>query len=164
MTSFNTPSGVATESSYYSSLRFWVALANNSNGWLSSGVAGPHWVKYKFDTPTAVNEYEIAPWSADNFPARSPKNWVFEGSHDDISYTTIDTITNFSGWVINTLRRFVTSNTIAYTYYRIIITANVGGDTYTGMKGVKLLGYDMNNYVYSLKAIDEDGITRNISI
>ena len=51
----------------------------------------------------------------------SPKSWTFQGSNDASSWTTLDTQTGHA--YVASLTTFTLSNTTAYRYYRLNITA-----------------------------------------
>lgn len=121
MTSNTAPSGIASANS--NDTLAYNAFDNNSfTGWNpTSGTTG--WLRYKFASAKVINRYAITPQQA----ARAPKTWTFQGSNDGSDWTTLDTQTNITGWVDNTPRTpFSFSNTIAYLYYRLNVTANNG--------------------------------------
>lgn len=64
----------------------------------------------------------------DDILNRNPKNWTFEGSNNGSSWTTLDTQTNIT-WSAGQTKTFNFSNSTAYLYYRLVVTAN-NGDTY----------------------------------
>lgn len=55
-----------------------------------------------------------------------PTDWTFEGSNDNSNWTVLDTqssvVWDATGW-----KDYIFSNTIAYRYYRLNVTANGGG-------------------------------------
>ncbi|RUT72472.1 hypothetical protein D0817_02375 [Flavobacterium cupreum] len=84
------------------------------------------WMQQELTEAAVVNKYNFT--SGNDAPDRDPKNWELLGSDDGSSWTSLDTRTNqvFSGR--NQTREFVVTNTTAYKYYRINITANYGSD------------------------------------
>jgi hypothetical protein len=65
--------------------------------------------------------------------ARAPKDWTMEASNDGSSWTTLDTVTNETGWVNEETRTFVCDVVGgAYRYFRLNITAN-NGDSLTSV-------------------------------
>ncbi|HEY8991244.1 MAG TPA: LamG-like jellyroll fold domain-containing protein [Luteolibacter sp.] len=83
------------------------------------------WLQYDFGAGNAqvVKRYTIN--SAD-VPARDPKDWLFQGSQDGSTWTTLDT-QNGQTFAINMgMNIYPIGNTTAYRYYRINITANNG--------------------------------------
>jgi fibronectin type 3 domain-containing protein len=85
------------------------------------------WIQYDLGAGNAqvVSCYTIS--SAD-VPARDPKSWNFLGSQDGISWTTLDSQTNQTFAYQLQQRSFNISNSTAYRYYRLQVTAN-NGDT-----------------------------------
>jgi fibronectin type 3 domain-containing protein len=97
-----------------------------STKWFNNNGGNTGWLRYHFATGIAwaVTRYDLS--SANDFPGRDPKDWQFQGSHDGVSWTTVDTR---AGQVFAS--RFQTiqynfSNSTAYEYYRLNITANNG--------------------------------------
>lgn len=60
---------------------------------------------------------------------REPKDWTFQGSNDNSTWTTLDTETNQTGWTAAQIRNYTISSPALYRYYRINISANNGGST-----------------------------------
>jgi len=85
------------------------------------------WIQYDLGAGNAqvVSCYTIN--SAD-VPARDPKSWNFLGSQDGISWTTLDSQTNQAFAYPLQQRTYNISNTTAYRYYQLQVTAN-NGDT-----------------------------------
>lgn len=136
---------LAFSSSQYegnSTARYCIGSGHANNGWLSAPVAGPHWVEYR--APAGVrltpNAYVIRPWDVDNFPARTPKTWELQGSDDGESWTTLDARTNYTAWTSGQNQVFPIPNPQTFSRFRLYITANVGGNAYTGMRRFFLLG------------------------
>lgn len=65
--------------------------------------------------------------SANDFPARDPKNWSLQGSNNGTSWTTLDTRTGQTFASRFLTKTYTFSNTTAYSYYRLNVTANNGG-------------------------------------
>jgi fibronectin type 3 domain-containing protein len=108
-----------------------VAMAfDRSTGtkWFSGTNAGSTgWIRYDLGAGVSkvVSGYQIS--SANDMPTRDPKNWQFQGSNNGTTWTTLDTRsgeTFASRYQTNT---YDTTNTTAYRYYRLNITANNGG-------------------------------------
>lgn len=141
MTSNTSPFGVASCSENYGSTPPWCAFVGPGvNGWITNGSALPQWIGYQFPQATVATQYGINPWSADNFPSRTPTAWKLQGSNDGNSWTDLDSQTSFTSWRLNTEQLFtITGNSKAFAYYRLYITAN-GGNGYTGLHQLRLLG------------------------
>jgi len=82
------------------------------------------WLQAELSEPVAVVDYALT--SANDAPGRDPKDWKLEGSQDGQSWTTLDTQTgqDFSDRFQTKEYRF--SNTTAYSFYRLDISANHG--------------------------------------
>lgn len=90
--------------------------------WLAFAQTG--FVAAKLTNPAVVNSYSLT--SANDAPTRDPKDWTLQGSDDGANWTDIDRRT---GQVFDD--RFVTkkyefTNTHAYAWYRLNVTANSG--------------------------------------
>lgn len=69
-----------------------------------------------------ISKYSVtARWTGN-----APKAWKFEGSNDNISWTTLGTETDqtSSDWLSNMTMNYTATNTNAYKYYRLDITAS----------------------------------------
>jgi len=124
MTDYTVPSGVALASSEINTgSRAWLAFdRSTASRWISAGLTG--WVRYDFGTGNAkiINHYSITSMATgDNY--RNPKTWTFEGSNDGTTFTTLDTETNAAQFSAGEVRMFTSTNTTAYRYYRVNITA-----------------------------------------
>ena len=90
--------------------------------WLDFSVTS--WVQFEYSTAQTWNTYEII--SANDAPARDPKNWTIQGSNDGTTWTTLDTQTGQMWSSRNQTRSYVFNNSTAYKYYRWNITTNNG--------------------------------------
>lgn len=93
--------------------------------WVSNGADLPTWWKMRLADPTVLTGYRFT--GSDYSTGRSPKDFTLSGSNDDSSWTTLDTRTGIS-WSISEAKTFTFSNTTAYLYYRIDVTATNNGD------------------------------------
>jgi hypothetical protein len=87
-------------------------------------VASPTWIQYQFGggQAYAITEYTIT--SANNLTERDPKGWTLKGSHDGITFTTLDTRSNEVFADRFQKRLFSFANGTAYQYYRFDFTSN----------------------------------------
>jgi hypothetical protein len=124
MTSNTAPSGVASASSYSTYDAFY-GFQDGTYPWQTSG-AMPQWIKYQFPAPKTIGSYSIkAPYSNVNYTFTA---WTFEGSNDDTNWTTLDTQTGQSfTYPPATTKTYTFTNSTAYLYYRLTITAKTGG-------------------------------------
>ncbi|WP_405581728.1 GH92 family glycosyl hydrolase [Streptomyces sp. NBC_01190] len=95
---------------------------NPSTKWLAFSLTG--WVTYQLAQPAAVVTYSLT--SANDSPTRDPKDFVLQGSADGSGWVDLDKRTGvtFSGRLATNTYSF--TNTTAYPYYRLNITANSG--------------------------------------
>lgn len=129
MTSASAPSGVVTADNEIDANRAgWKAFDGlNSNittqVWVTSTfptVGSPHWVKYEFPTVKRIGAYSI---TSRNTTPKSPKDWTFQGSNDNSTWTILDTQTNqFVGDPTSTKFTYNIRNRDTYKYYRLNIT------------------------------------------
>jgi regulation of enolase protein 1 (concanavalin A-like superfamily) len=99
---------------------------NPGSKWFNNNTSSTGWIQYDFgaNNAQAVKRYTIS--SANDVPARDPKDWTFLGSQDGTTWTTLDSKsgqTFVNRYQVNT---YPIGNTTAYRYYRLNITANSG--------------------------------------
>jgi hypothetical protein len=140
---------------------------NAGSKWLSSAVA---WLQYDFGASNArtIKRYTVT--SANDVPARDPKDWQLQGSNDGSAWTTLDTRSNRSFAARFEAQTYSIASPGAYRYYRLNITAN-NGDGSTQLSELGLftdIGRTIPNGTYrllnrhSLKALDaQNGGTAN---
>jgi len=96
--------------------------SDSSTKWLAFSPTG--WAAYQLAQPVAVAKYSLT--SANDAPSRDPKDFTLQGSADGSQWTDLDRRTgqSFGGrYATNT---YTFTNTTAYAYYRLNITANSG--------------------------------------
>lgn len=122
MTSDTAPSGTSAASTIFAAgAEAYKAFDNSlSTGWAANTTTG--WLRYDFGSSKVINGYTI---TGDSDITYSANSWTFEGSADASSWTTLDTKTGIT-WTASEKKSYTISNTTAYRYYRINITANNG--------------------------------------
>jgi hypothetical protein len=120
MTSNTTPSGVAFASSANGANLPWRAFDQINSLFWQSNVSNTGIIGYQFTIGKIIKQYAFQAWSANAF---NPTAWTFQGSNDGVSYTTLETVTGFIPVANTWYVRNISSNTTAYTYYRMNITA-----------------------------------------
>jgi len=148
MTSNTAPFGVAAASSNlagYEAFRAFdrVVATDTAGRWLSAnGSLTNQWVRYDSGAPNPkiVNRYAITSAGPDASLNRNPKSWRIEGSNDASTWVSLHAVTNDPAWTTVGERRVydVPSNTTAYRFHRIIITANQGATDYTSFSELEL--------------------------
>jgi len=88
--------------------------------WLDFSPQGS-WIQYDYYAPTAISGYAIT--SAEDAPARDPKDWQLLGSNDGATWTTLDSRTGEMWSNRNEKRSFGFDNEAAYRFYRLNISA-----------------------------------------
>lgn len=102
---------------------------NNINSkYLIFNFTAPAWIQLKFTQPHYGGAYTMT--SANDSPQRDPTAWQLLGSNNGITWTVLDTR---SGEVFTDrfqTKKYTFSNSTAYSYYRLNITAIGSGDLY----------------------------------
>ncbi|MCF0094033.1 GH92 family glycosyl hydrolase [Micromonospora sp. MH99] len=99
-----------------------LADGNPSTKWLAFEPTG--WITYRLAKPAVVARYALT--SADDEPTRDPRDFTLQGSTDGNTWTDLDRQTQqrfAKRFATNTYR---VSNTTAYGWYRLSISANSG--------------------------------------
>lgn len=109
--------------------------------WLHA-VSTAAWIGYVLPEGAVINYYTIT--SADDVPARDPKDWVFQGSNDGNNWIDLDQRTNEDFPQRFQKRGFLFENTTAYQYYRLFVQAN-NGDIATQLQQLEFIGTQSND-------------------
>lgn len=94
------------------------------SAWASANSTMPQWLQVQVATAQVATGYTITARSSASDQA--PNAWTFLGSNDGSSWTTLDTQSGVT-WSGGQTRAYSFSNSTAYAYYRINITAINGG-------------------------------------
>lgn len=123
--------------SAYSHTKAFDDVFNVTDGWVSAG-SSTGWLEYQFSSAKTIAKYNINPRAQSG---GSPKDWTFEGYNSGTSqWVVLDTRTNqtSSTWTYQTTRSFTFDNSVAYTRYRINISAN-GGHSDVGITEMEMM-------------------------
>ena len=155
------PAGTATASSEYNNDIAARAFDNTSaTQWGTPDGITTGWLQYDFGAGNeqVITAYEIREYTN----TTAPDNWTFEGSHDAVNWTILDTrMGEGDGILNNQLTPFIIpSNTTAYRYYRINITKNNGND-YVAIVEMALVAE--NNYTAKREGLRVDSGAVTIS-
>ena len=145
--------GIASASSVYAGsvdYNAWKAFngaiinpSDGSGGWVSVNGTTTGWLKFQFNTPQVVKQYNVVGWnysaSLATVQQSYPKNWTFEGSNDGNNWTVLDTKTNQSVSSQSQVNSYPISNTTDYLYYRLNISANNSYTSYVAVGQLVLL-------------------------
>jgi hypothetical protein len=145
MTGNSAPSPyVASASSQFFSQSPYLAFAGNpANAWVSSTVPATLTIDLGAANAALLQGYGILNINPDQ-AGREPKAWVFQGSNNNSTWTTLDTQTGQTGWSGGQLRNFTVSAVTSFRYFQVVISLN-NGDT-----GPLVLISQL--YLYSLSA------------
>lgn len=102
-----------------------VVDGNVNSKWLVPDTAG--WIGVRLDEPAAVVHYALT--SADDAPEHDPQEWTLQGSQDGTEWTTVDTRTDETFGERLGTNEYRFENDTAYSWYRLNITGNGGGDS-----------------------------------
>lgn len=94
---------------------------NRETHWSTSIGTATGWLRYQLPSAVALTRYDMYCHAAG-----SPKTWTFEGSNDGTIWTTLDTQTAVADWS-DEWRTFTFTNSTAYLYYRMDVTARQTG-------------------------------------
>lgn len=144
MTSNNTPSGIASESSSFGPLGAygaWRAMddnnpVNDTAYYCSTSPAC--WLAYEFAEQKKIERYTITTMNWSGYGARAPKNWTFEGWNGS-DWIVLDTVTDQTSWGTAEKRTYDFDNENYYIKYRINIIAN-NGNAYTSIGQMEMMG------------------------
>lgn len=98
------------------------------------------WLKYDLGSGVTKLVTKYAVTSANDDDTRDPKDWELQGSNDDSSWTTVDTITGetFASRKLRKEYTCDTPGTTAYRYWRFYINANNGNGSITQLAEIQL--------------------------
>ena len=152
MTSATAPSGVASADSDSGSYYAWQAFDADTGTIWEVPSNPPHWLKYDFGSGNAkvIQKYRMyVP-----IPVYGSKTWQFQGSNNDSDWDTLDTQTDIN-WASGEWKDFTFSNSTAYRYYRLYITASNGA--YLQVFELEMMEYITHTQCYSESTIKQEG-------
>jgi len=105
-------------------------LVDNNLGtkYLTQGYTSGMWFQIKYITPQVIGAYTFT--SGNDASDRDPKTWRFEASNDGNTWTVLDNKVEYFFSDRNQTRRFETTNTTPYTYYRVTLVSNNGASLF----------------------------------
>lgn len=130
MTSTTAPTGATGASTSIAGEESYRAFDGNFGTiWTSTAPTGT--LQYDFGVSVApiITYYSIT-GGRSGVLTRAPKTWIFQGSNNGSTWTNIDTRTNVPAFATAEQRTYPVTNTTAYRYYRLNISANQGDATY----------------------------------
>lgn len=97
------------------------SLFDGSTGSRMSTTA-PAWVRINCNYNTTVKSFSIGCYEAN----QAPQNFELQASDDGNTWTTVQSITNQTGWSTESVRYFIPSSPPSKRYWRVYISASVG--------------------------------------
>ena len=110
------------------------------------------WLQIQLPTPIVLSYYYIYA----NTSTRFPKNFIIAGSNNGSLWSLIDTETNSQVFQNNSRLFILFNNTIAYSYYRLIVQAN-NNNTNVSIQEWELYGYPIYFYTNKLGSLGNQG-------
>ena len=151
------PSTPATASSMatpaYPPSRLVSNTLQNDNAWATEpGNVFPQWARFDLGTPTEVAEFVVYPPNYNNpGQARAPKDFLIQGSNDDVNWDTVYNALGQINWQTGnftpdpppTPRTYVFADAASpgvssWRYWRVYITANNGSPSATSIQELEL--------------------------
>ncbi|HEY0944663.1 MAG TPA: discoidin domain-containing protein [Opitutaceae bacterium] len=113
---------------------------SSATKWFASNVSTA-WVQYRFADSDAriVVRYDIT--SASDVANRDPRDWQFQGSHDGVTWTTLDTRTGELFATRRQTKQYGIANTTAFEFYRLTISATRGAGSGIQLSELALMAY-----------------------
>ncbi len=111
---------------------------DKTTSWFSGKTDHPVWLQYQFSGPAwAITRCTLTRSSAD--ADTDPRDWELLGSNDGTNWTVLDTRSNETFSACGQTKQYDFSNETPYGYYRLNVTATVGG----AGSGVRLAGFQL---------------------
>jgi hypothetical protein len=176
MTANNAPSPyvVAASTEFNEYFRAYRAFDGSLNGvtdplglygaWIASGAGG--WISLDCGAGNSflLQNYSIQVISPAYLLTRYPRIWTMEGSNNNSTWITLDTITNQTGWGNNEIRNFTCDTvTDAYRYFRLNVSYNNGGSILE-IGEIYLYGISANQRKIIFTAADQSRITISLPL
>lgn len=118
----------------------------DDNAWVSSG-APPNWLKLQVPVAKAFKAYRLQArdfaLSPTVIAAQMPKDWIVEGSNNNVAWTLLDTRAAQPAWTTQENRAYTMNGPgagTAFLYFRITVSANQGND---GSNRTAIAAFDM---------------------
>lgn len=106
--------------------------------WASQTLTTPQWLKISSQTPVSFNGYSIINQTTLNATA-SPKDWILQGSNDDVNWTDLHNVNNDADDRTGAVRYYYLSEpSEEYQYIRLLITAANGSQDFVAIARFQL--------------------------
>lgn len=101
-----TPSTPASQSSYFGDhIAVASKLVDNNfieyqlSVWVTDGTSAPHWVSFDLASIRELVELRMWPQNYSGGAARAPKDFIIQGSNDNLTWNDIKAFSNVTDWV-----------------------------------------------------------------
>jgi hypothetical protein len=153
-----TPGATVTTNNYRDGLSGYTIDDNIATNWCTNwDVSALGWLLFQLTAAKVCKKYTIT--VIDSYLDSCPKNWTLYGSNDGVNFTALDSQVNQINWTAYEKRSYIFSNSTAYLYYKLDVTAN-NGRTHTNIAEVELMEA---TYSSELKVRDEAGNITTLS-
>lgn len=98
----------------------------STDAWITASTT-TGWIRATLSTAMVATSYTVSAFLGQT--GRMASAWQFQGSNDGSAWTTLDTQTGQTTWTVLT-KAYDFSNSTAYLYYRLNVTANNGDATF----------------------------------
>ncbi|PWD68402.1 discoidin domain-containing protein [Pectobacterium versatile] len=141
MTSNTSPVGyvVSASSTYSAANADWMAFSGVNSGFWNSAVGpsvSPQWLRIDLPSAKTIGGYSIQ--NRLSSVISSPKTWRFEGSNDGTIWETLHSVNNDTNNNAGAVREYRLSISVAYSSYRILITASNANESYAVVQNIKI--------------------------
>jgi hypothetical protein len=118
--------------------------SNVTHAWASSNGSMPQWLQVQVAVAQIATGYTMT--ARDSYADQAPNSWTFLGSNDGSTWTTLDTQSGVT-WSNGQTKKYTFSNSTAYTYYRVNITA-INGGTNAAIAELTIAGVSTDSTAY----------------
>ncbi|WP_340245367.1 discoidin domain-containing protein [Roseobacter sp. HKCCA2468] len=121
--------------------------SNNSGSWASGGSTA--WLRLDAGSgnTNVIYKYSLTAISRSaQSTSRSPEDWTFQGSNNNSTWTTLDTVRDQTSWRASETKTYWVDTPGSYRYYRLNISDN-NGDSYTGIDRFYMYGQSVSETI-----------------
>ncbi|MFZ4398293.1 MAG: glycine-rich domain-containing protein, partial [Kiritimatiellia bacterium] len=125
---------------------------SSGSKWQFANAVFPVWVRYQFAAGKVwvITNYTLSTGNdGEQGGGRPPRNWTLDGSHDGLTWTTVDSrVDGLSGAGAGNTYSFACNggNFEAFEYYRLNVTANWGNNRFE-LAEIEMFGYDPRPWI-----------------
>lgn len=101
---------------------------DDDNGTFTNLGSPSCWLKYDLGSGNSATAERYTIEATTN-NSRTPSDWTFEGSNNDSDWDTLDSQSGITSWGVSEKKTFDFTNSTAYRYYRLSITADNGANS-----------------------------------